>query len=243
MTRTKRAAALTSACAVALTLVAPAAARADDSAPLTLSRAGVGAARTSVDNEFFAGYVSELGRDKSIVGTFTVPTLDCGARTEGIMSIIEIASEGGVDYADGAVFSTCQDGVGTHNPVFDISTGQVAIPETVLDGDRIKVTSKVNDAGTIKIKVENLTQGWTATQNVTGIPAEEASSLQYRFDLGDGVTLPAYDYGKLPVKGVKIGGKNLSRTNPTKYNIVIDGDPIIKPLKIQQTDFKYAYVG
>ena len=214
MTRTKRAAALASACAVALTLVAPAAAQADDSASVTLSRAGHGAARTSVDNEFFAGYVSELGQNKSIVGTFTVPTLDCGAQDEGIMSIIEIASEGGVDYADGAVFSYCQGGAPTHSPVFDISTGQIAIPETVLDGDRIKVTSKVNDAGTIKIKVENLTQGWTATQNVTGIPAEEASSLQYRFDLGDGVTLPAYDYGKLPVKGVKIGGKNLSQDEP-----------------------------
>jgi hypothetical protein len=243
MTRTKRAAALASASAVALTLVSPGLAQAEDAAPLTLSRAGLGAARTSVDNEFFAGYVSELKRDKSIVGTFTVPTLDCGARDEGIMSIIEIASTGGVDYADGAVFSYCQGGVPTHNPVFDISTGQIPIPEIVEDGDKIKVTSTVNASGTIKIKVENLSQDWIATQNVTGIPAEEASSLQYRFDLGDGVTLPAYDYGTLPVKGVKIGGKPLSKTNPTKYNIVIDGDPIIKPGKIKKTDFKYAYVG
>jgi len=242
MTRTTRAAALTSACALALALVAPGLAQADDTAP-TMSRAGLGAARTSADNEFFAGYVSELGSTKSIVGTFTVPTLDCGGTDEGIMSIIEIASTGGVDYADGAVFSFCQAGEPIHNPVFDISTGQIAIPETVLDGDKIKVTSTVNAAGTIKIKVEDLTQGWTATQNVTGIPAQEASSLQYRFDLGDGETLPAYDYGTLPVKGVKIGGKNLSKTHPTKYNMVIDGDPVIKPGRIKKTDFKFSYVG
>ena len=243
MIRFKPMAAMTCAAAVALSLAAPGVAQADDAAPPTLSRAGLGAARTSVDNEFFAGYVADLGRKKSIVGTFTVPTLDCtGTPDSGIMSIIEIASTGGVDYADGAVFSYCSGGAPTHNPVFDISTGQIAIPEVVEDGDRIKVTSNVN-SGTIKIKVENLTQGWIATQNVTGIPAQEASSLQYRFDLGDGVTLPAYDYGTLPVKGVMIGGKTLKQTNPTKYNMVVDGNPVIKPGRIRGTDFKYAYVG
>ena len=46
------------------------------------------------------------------------------------------------------------------------------------------------------------------------------------------------------MKGVKIGGKNLARTDPTKYNMVIDGDPVIKPGTIKNgTDFKYAYVG
>jgi hypothetical protein len=242
MIGTKRAAALTSACALTLAMITPSLAQADDAAPITLSRAVLGADRASADNDF-AGYVSKLRADKSIVGTFTVPTLDCGATNKGIMSLIEIASTGGADYADGAVFSYCQDGIPTHNPVFDISTGQVAIPEVVMDGDKIKVTSTVNAAGTIKIKVENLSQGWSATQTATGIPAQQASSLQYRFDLGDGVTLPAYNYGTLPVKGVKIGGKNLSRTNPTKYNIVVDGHTIIKPGKITKGDFKFSYVG
>jgi hypothetical protein len=242
MISSKRAAAVAIATGLALALVSPGLAQADDSAP-TMSRAGLGLDRTSDDNEFFAGYVTKLGQKKSIVGTFTVPTLDCaGAPDSGIMSLIEIASTGGVDYADGAVFSYCQAGAPTHNPVFDISTGQIPIAEVVEDGDKIKVSSTFK-GGKIKIKVQNLDQGWTATETVTGIPAQEASSLQYRFDLGDGVTLPAYDYGTLPVKGVQVGGKDLEKTNPTKYDIVVGGDPIVKPGKIKKGSFKFAYVG
>src|SRR5688500_3614039 len=99
----KRAAPLASACAVALALAVPGPAHADDTddaVPVTLSRAGIGIPRTTVDNDLFAGYVSDLGRKKSISGTFTVPTLACGIRAEGIVSIIEIASDGGAQYAD-----------------------------------------------------------------------------------------------------------------------------------------------
>lgn len=244
MSRCTHIAALAASGALAASLALPSLAMAADSAP-TVSRVASGTDRADVDSTAFAGYVAPLGQKKKIVGTFTVPTLDCKPnRDEGILSLIELASEGGAQYVDGAVFSYCVDGQATHNPVFDTTSpdGQVPIEETVKNGDKIKVESKYA-RGNITVTVTNLTRDWTVTDKFADVNPDEGSSLQYTIQV-DGVALAPLSEDSA-VKGVMISGKALKAADPTKYTLVDDADnPIIQPTRIKNgTDFKFNYVG
>ena len=152
-----------------------------------------------------------------------MPTLDCRVKDEGIMSIIEIASAGGAQYADGAVYSYCLGGAADPHPGIRHEPRADRDPGERRNGDQYPGDQRRNRAWPDQDQGQEPHPRLDCTQKVTGIPAEEASSLQYRFDLG-GVTLPAYDYGTLPIRRVKIGGKSLRRTDPLQFNMVIDGD-------------------
>lgn len=244
MSRSTRIATLAVAGAAAASLSLPALALAAESAP-TASRVASGTDRADVDSTAFAGYVAPLGQKKTISGTFTVPTLNCEVgKDEGILSLVELAADGGAQYVDGAVFSYCVDGQPTHNPVFDTTSpdGQVPIAETVKDGDKIKVESKFA-RGKITVTVTNLTRDWAVTDKFTDVNPDEGSSLQYSITV-DGNALPPLSEDSA-VKGVKISGKDLKAADPTKYVLVDEaGRPLIQPSKITKgTNFKFNYVG
>lgn len=199
-----------------------------------------------VDNTFYAGYLSAITGKKSIVGTFTVPALgDCSSGDQGIWSGLELDTPGFADFAAGGVFSSCVGGTRAHNPVFDTTTpdGQVPIGEVVEDRDKIMVIAAVR-RGKIRIRVENLTQGWSANDAFTGFTPTQAASLYSKF-FKDGTLLPPLDAGLVPVTGVTVGGMNLGLTDPTRVVLVDDaGDPLVIATRIRnETDFKYKYVG
>lgn len=237
-------AALAAASAVAASLALPDQALAEDGATPQLARTA--ADRVGAESTLFAGYVAPLKNDKRIVGTFTVPTLDCRARDEATASIIELATKGGTAWVDGLVFSNCVDGVGSHDAVFHTTTeaGIVDIPDAVEDGDKIKVESEYA-RGKIKITMKNLTQGWTAKGTFEGLNPEEASSLAYSVELAPGEpSLPPLSEDSA-VKGVKVAGKDLKDAKPVKYTWVSEnGKALVQPSKITKgTDFTFNYVG
>lgn len=244
MSRPTRIAALAAAAALVGTLALPGLAIADDTSTPQLARTATD--RVGAESTFFAGYVAPLKSDKRIVGTFTVPILDCRAKDEATAWVIELATKGGAEWVDGLVFSNCVDGVGSHDAVFHTTTeaGVVDIPDAVEDGDKIKVESEYN-RGKIKITMKNMTQGWTAKGSFEGVNPEEASALAYSVELAPGEpSLPPLSENSA-VKGVKVGGKDLKDAKPVKYTWVSEnGKPLVQPTKITKgTDFKFNYVG
>jgi hypothetical protein len=240
MTRASRAVALAGAGAIALGLAVPGIALADDqTATARLSRT----AGADAESTIYSSYTSALGSKKTIVGTYEVPTLDCTATDEGIISIVELASTGGADYVDGSVYSFCSGGSATYTARFESSTeGQNDIAETVQGGDMIKVSSTFK-GGDTKVTIQNLTRDWSAKDTISGVTPAEGSVMHYSMTLG-GNPLPPPDYGSVNVKNVQISGKDLKNTKPTKVVMVDDsGKPVIKPTKIKKgTDFKFKYV-
>jgi len=235
--------------ALVASLALPGVATAEEARPADSPDRVAGVERTSEDSLFFAGYVAPLKKkDKSIIGTFTVPTLDCGAEDEASASLIELATEGGGDWVDGLVFSNCVEGAGTHQAVFHTTTeaGVVDIAEIVEDGDEITVDSvykKKKDK--ITVTMTNNTQGWEATDSFTGINPEEASALVYSVELAAGdPSLPPLSEN-VPFDNVTVQGKDLKKKDPVKYNWVDEnGDNLVKPTKIKSgTDFTAKYVG
>lgn len=244
MSRTTCIAALATSGALAVSLALPGLAKAVDSAP-PVSRVTSASDRVDVDSASFAGYVAPLGKKKTIVGTFTVPILECKVgMDEGILSLIELAADGGAQYVDGAVYSYCVGGQATHSPVFDTtsSDGQVVIAEMVEDGDKITVESK-STKGKIKVTMTDTTRDWSVTDKFTGFTPTEGSSLQYLISVDEILLAPLSQDSA--VKGVKISGQNLNVANPTKY-VLVDGagSPLIRPSKIKRgTNFTFKYVG
>lgn len=242
MTRTSRVLTLACAGAIALGLAVPGVALAEDQA--ATARLAGGTTGVNIDSTLYSAYTSALGSKKTIVGTYEVPTLDCGGTDEGIISIVEMATAGGAQYVDGSVYSFCSGGLPTYQARFEsTSEGQNDIAETVEGGDMIKVTSKFT-SGDTKVKIENLTQGWSATDTISGVAVAEASVMHYAMSLG-GTGLPPPDYGSVKVKGVVVGDKALKATDPTKVRMVDgSGDPLIVPTKIKnKKNFSFKYVG
>jgi hypothetical protein len=241
MSRVSRVVALVGAGAIAITMAAPTIAMADDQARTARMSGGHG---TAADSTVYSAYTSALGSKKTVVGTYQVPKLTCGADDEGIISIVELATAGGASYVDGSVYSFCSGGSATYQARFESSTeGQNDIAETTKAGDMIKVTSTFK-SGNTKVKIENLTQDWSASDTISGVAVVEASVMHYSMSLG-GVGIPPPDYGSVKVKGVQVGGKDLNTTHPTKVVMVDDsGDPVITPTAIKKgTDFSFKYVG
>jgi len=215
----------------------------------TAARPVMTADRVSEDTTFFAGYVAPLGNDKTVVGTFKAPVIDCSTADEGIDTLVELASDAGAFYVDGALFSSCVDGVAEHYAAFDTLTeedGPVQIPieEVVEDGDKLKVSSKLK-GDKIKVTYTNKTQDWEQKDSFTGLVPDEASVLQYVITVDGGVTVLPPLSANSKVTDVKISGDDLKDNDTTKYVLVDDaGDALIKPTKIKKgTDFTFKYVG
>jgi hypothetical protein len=240
MTRLPRAIALAGAAALALSLGLPGVASAASGPAMARQSNAVGADDTST---VFAGYTTDLGSKKSIVGTFVVPKLDCGAKDEGIDTLIELAADGGATYSDGAVYSSCVGGTPSHNAVFESSIeGQIAIPDTVENGDKIKVTQTFKK-GKISLKMENLSQKWTAKQTFSGFTPDSAAAMQYTITVGGSAVAPLSTGGKFT--GVTVGDKDLKNTKPTKTTLVDSkGKAVLAPTKIKKgTNFNIKYKG
>jgi hypothetical protein len=243
MTRTSRVIALAGAAALAVSLGLPGVASASSGASTSAMARQANAVSADDTSTVFAGYTTDLGSKKSIVGTFVVPKLKCGAKDEGIDTLIELAADGGATYSDGAVYSSCVGGTGTHNAVFESSIdGQIAIPNTVENGDKIKVTQTFKK-GKIALKMENLTKKWTAKQTFTGITPDSAAALQYTITVGGSVVAPLSTGGTFT--GVTVGGQDLKKTKPTKTTLVDSGGKaILAPTKIKNgTNFSIKYKG
>lgn len=245
---------LTVSCAVSAVLLgtgtAPSLAAADPAAAVGDARSAARAdgpmGHVSATSTFFAGYVAPLGTTKKVVGKFTVPDLDCGDNDRGIDTLIELASGDGAFYVDGAVFSSCVGGVADHYAAFDTATAagyaQVAVDGTVKDGDTMKVVSEVV-GGVIKVRIENLTRDWAATDSFGGVTPTHAAVLKHRIAV-DGVLLDAISKESV-VTGVKVSKANLKAADPTKFKLLGDGGAVkIKPTKIKGgTDFTFKKPG
>ena len=208
------------------------------SAPATM-RGDVAAPPTS---QYFAGYTAPLTAKKSVEATITVPTLQCGAETQGVDTDVELSANHGAIYSDGAIISHCLGGTPEHQVRFESSIdGQVAIEQPVLDGDKIHI-SQVFKRGKIVVTMTNMTQDWSVKHTFTGITPDEAAVQYYRIIVG-GQDAPPLDTGAT-VKGARVGGAPLETTHPVKTTLVdAQGKPLVEPSAIKKTNFKFVYVG
>lgn len=239
MTRTTRIIALAGASAVALSLAAPTMAMAAD-APVA-SRGG-----TSVQepNELYAGYTSTFKKKKTVTGTVTLPKLGACATDSGILIAIETSDVTGGDYVDGGSYSSCSGGVKTHSIVIESAVGGQILLEDGSDGDKLKVSQTVKKNGDVVVKLDNVTAGTSYTETVVGASVTVATGLHWGTIFIGGVEMPTADIGKSKVTGMKVGGKDLADTKPTKYDFVKGGDTVLKTSKIKKgTDYTVTNVG
>jgi hypothetical protein len=172
--------------------------------------------------EGLAGYFGPIaGANQTVVSTMTVnKTGACTAVNKGVYQEFLTGSDTG---ASGVViFSVCIDGatqIAYNNCSSDINEPCAGVPagKTIAGGDKLNIS--ITDGALNKVKVTNVTKGWTQTED--GPPT---NPTLYNIDdqrvLIDDVLVPMPNFKQTLFTGTTIGGKTLKSTAPTKYDMV-----------------------
>jgi hypothetical protein len=202
-----------------------------------LMRGGFG---PNADAPDFAGYVGLTNTNRNAVTTLTVnKTGTCNATLKGVAGAVFNYDQVGPDFAAALVLSVCNGGT----PDFFIRTldsdgNLVDAPNPVSAGDKIKVTI-TNSATANKIKVQNLTKGYTV--NANGGPITTDSIQVGNIRLTDGTNyIPMPNFKKTAIQDTKIGGVVLKNTDPTKYQMKPAGTVLVATSAIAADNMDFS---
>lgn len=165
------------------------------------------------NSTYLAGYgVTEPGISRASM-VFRVPTMTCGADTEGTAEGIGNEQSVGSPTLLAIVFDACVGGSPLHT--IQATAGGNSQFGNAAEGDRIKV-SMVQTRNRVKSTVTDVTSATTVS--ATGTPTPDNSITFGSFPLFSGGQLPVADFGTVRMQQPTLENSDLSAWSPTKLN-------------------------
>lgn len=188
-----------------------------------------------------AGY-SGPGGDRGIAATFTVPRFTCAPfENSAIFPSLTSYYEPGADRLQnggGGVVAVCEEGVRSYTPVLMGPEYEwIEVDRRVQPGDKIRVTF-TSSRPTNSSRIENLTKGWSATDDSPYYPTVAGEVGDARFGLE---SPPAF--ARNSFTRVKVDGQKLTRDRWVEFDLVDDfGDTVLDTSAVRRGGFKVEHV-